>query len=154
MRGPCTLYSARVCFMTVVEFHVNSSVGCGLGCCHEGVCWKWKQFVRAADICVWSLSMNELASLISSRGRQKTKEPDFGTYHHSTLPSRHDKRYREVVRINWNNWFATRLTLIDDNNRSTFRDLHFCVEFRMRSYQIEMLKCRPFPPVTTTFQHR
>jgi len=46
------------------------------------------------------------------------------------------------------------LTLIDGNNRSTFTDLHFCVEFRMRSYQIEMLKCQPFPPVTTTFQHR
>src|SRR5215831_11731880 len=28
--------------------------------------------------------MNELGSLIPSSKREKTKEPDFGTYHHST----------------------------------------------------------------------
>ena len=39
--------------------------------------------------------MNELGALIPSRSREKTREPDFGTYHHST--SVVSKKAREVM---------------------------------------------------------
>jgi 2-polyprenyl-3-methyl-5-hydroxy-6-metoxy-1,4-benzoquinol methylase len=40
--------------------------------------------------------MNELGSLIPSRRREKTKEPDFGTYHHSTSVA--SKKVRVAVK--------------------------------------------------------
>jgi hypothetical protein len=48
--------------------------------------------------------MDELGSLIPSRMREKTKEPDFGTYHHSTSVA--SKEVREVVKDMFSDAFA------------------------------------------------
>ena len=49
--------------------------------------------------------MNELGSLIPSRRREKTKEPDFGTYHHSTSVA--SKKVRAVVGAMFTDAFAS-----------------------------------------------
>jgi len=49
--------------------------------------------------------MNELGSLIPSRRREKTKEPDFGTYHHSTSVA--SKKTRTVVKAMFTDAFAS-----------------------------------------------
>ena len=49
--------------------------------------------------------MNELGSLIPSRRREKTKEPDFGTYHHSTSVA--SKKARVVVKAMFTDAFAS-----------------------------------------------
>src|SRR5215831_12631948 len=49
--------------------------------------------------------MNELGSLIPSRRREKTKEPDFGTYHHST--SMASKKVRIIVKAMFTGAFAS-----------------------------------------------
>jgi 16S rRNA G1207 methylase RsmC len=49
--------------------------------------------------------MNELGSLIPSRRRDKTKEPDFGTYHHSTFAA--SKKVRAVVKAMFTDVFAS-----------------------------------------------
>jgi 2-polyprenyl-3-methyl-5-hydroxy-6-metoxy-1,4-benzoquinol methylase len=49
--------------------------------------------------------MNELGSLIPSRMREKTKEPDFGTYHHSTSVA--SKKVRVVVKAMFTDAFAS-----------------------------------------------
>lgn len=64
--------------------------------------------VRAADICVGSLSigrMNELGSLIPSKRREKRKEPDFGTYHHSTSVA--SKKARAIVKATLTDAFSS-----------------------------------------------
>jgi hypothetical protein len=49
--------------------------------------------------------MNELGSLIASRRREKTKEPDFGTYHHSTSVA--SKNVRAVAKPMFTYAFAS-----------------------------------------------
>jgi 2-polyprenyl-3-methyl-5-hydroxy-6-metoxy-1,4-benzoquinol methylase len=49
--------------------------------------------------------MNELGSLIPSRRREKTKEPDFGTYHHSTSVA--SKKIRTEVNAMFTDAFAS-----------------------------------------------
>jgi 2-polyprenyl-3-methyl-5-hydroxy-6-metoxy-1,4-benzoquinol methylase len=49
--------------------------------------------------------MDELGSLIPSRRRKKTKEPDFGTYHHSTSVA--SKEVRTVVKAMFTDAFAS-----------------------------------------------
>src|SRR5215471_15121759 len=49
--------------------------------------------------------MNELGSLIPPRRRQKTKEPDFGTYHHSTSVA--SKKVRIIVKAMFTDAFAS-----------------------------------------------
>jgi ribosomal protein L11 methylase PrmA len=49
--------------------------------------------------------MNELGSLIPSRKREKTKESDFGTYHHSTSVA--SKKIRAVVKSMFTDAFAS-----------------------------------------------
>src|SRR5215471_14927140 len=49
--------------------------------------------------------MNELGSLIPPRRRQKTKEPDFGTYHHSTSVA--SNKIRAVVKDMFTDAFAS-----------------------------------------------
>jgi 2-polyprenyl-3-methyl-5-hydroxy-6-metoxy-1,4-benzoquinol methylase len=49
--------------------------------------------------------MNELGSLIPSSRREKTKEPDFGTYHHSTSVA--SKEVRIVVKAMFTDAFAS-----------------------------------------------
>ena len=49
--------------------------------------------------------MNECGSLIPSRRREKTKEPDFGTYHHSTSVA--SKKVRTVVKAMFIDAFAS-----------------------------------------------
>jgi 2-polyprenyl-3-methyl-5-hydroxy-6-metoxy-1,4-benzoquinol methylase len=49
--------------------------------------------------------MNELGSLIPSRRKEKTKEPEFGTYHHSTLVA--SKKVRAVVGAMFTDAFAS-----------------------------------------------
>jgi 2-polyprenyl-3-methyl-5-hydroxy-6-metoxy-1,4-benzoquinol methylase len=49
--------------------------------------------------------MNELGSLIPSRRREKTKEPDFGIYHHSTSVA--SKKARTVVKAMFTDAFAS-----------------------------------------------
>ena len=52
-----------------------------------------------------SLGMNELGSLIPSKNREKTMEPDFGTYHHSTSVA--SKNVRAVVKDLFTDVFAS-----------------------------------------------
>jgi len=59
--------------------------------------------------------MNELGSLIPSRRREKTKEPDFGTYHHSTSVA--SKKVRAVVGAMFTDVFASILFGRDDELR-------------------------------------
>jgi 2-polyprenyl-3-methyl-5-hydroxy-6-metoxy-1,4-benzoquinol methylase len=49
--------------------------------------------------------MNELGSLIPSTRREKTKEPDFGTYHHSTSVA--SNKIRTVVKAMFTDAFAS-----------------------------------------------
>jgi 16S rRNA G1207 methylase RsmC len=49
--------------------------------------------------------MKELDTLIPSRRREKTKEPDFGTYHHSTSVA--SKKVRTVVKAMFTDAFAS-----------------------------------------------
>ena len=49
--------------------------------------------------------MNELGSLIPSRRTEKTKEPDFGTYHHSTSVA--SKKVRIIVKALFTDAFAS-----------------------------------------------
>jgi len=49
--------------------------------------------------------MNELGSLIPPRRREKTKEPDFGTYHHSTSVA--SNKIRTVVKAMFIDAFAS-----------------------------------------------
>ena len=49
--------------------------------------------------------MNELGSLIPPRRMQKTKEPDFGTYHHSTSVA--SNKIRAVVKDMFTHAFAS-----------------------------------------------
>jgi cyclopropane fatty-acyl-phospholipid synthase-like methyltransferase len=49
--------------------------------------------------------MDELSSLIPSRRREKTKEPYFGTYHHSTSAA--SKKARAVVKAMFTDAFAS-----------------------------------------------
>jgi hypothetical protein len=48
--------------------------------------------------------MNELDSLIPSKKREKTREPDFGTYHHSTSVA--SKNIRAVVKAMFTDVFS------------------------------------------------
>ena len=45
--------------------------------------------------------MDELGSLIPSKTGEKTKEPYFGTYHHSTSAA--SKKIRKAIRVLINN---------------------------------------------------
>ena len=56
-----------------------------------------------------------MGSLISSKRRQKTKEPDFGTYHHSTSVA--SKKVRTVVKIMFTDAFASIPFRINDKLR-------------------------------------
>jgi 2-polyprenyl-3-methyl-5-hydroxy-6-metoxy-1,4-benzoquinol methylase len=49
--------------------------------------------------------MNELGSLRLSRREEKTKEPYFGTYHHSTSTA--SKKTRAVVKAMFTDAFAS-----------------------------------------------
>lgn len=49
--------------------------------------------------------MDELGSLIPSRRREKTKEPDFGTYHHSSSVA--SKKVRAVLKAMFIDAFAS-----------------------------------------------
>src|SRR5215469_4641468 len=49
--------------------------------------------------------MNELGSFIPSRRTEKTKEPDLGTYHHSTSVA--SKKVRAVVKAMFTDAFAS-----------------------------------------------
>jgi 16S rRNA G1207 methylase RsmC len=59
--------------------------------------------------------MNELGSLIPSRMREKTKEPDFGTYHHSTSVA--SKKVRTIVKAVFADAFASLPPGRDDDLR-------------------------------------
>ena len=59
--------------------------------------------------------MNELDSLIPSKKREKTKEPDFGTYHHSTSVA--SKNIRAVVKAMFTDAFASLPFTRDDELR-------------------------------------
>jgi 16S rRNA G1207 methylase RsmC len=59
--------------------------------------------------------MNELGSLIPSRRREKTKEPDFGTYHHSTSVA--SKKVRTVVKAMFTDAFDSLPLGRDDDLR-------------------------------------
>lgn len=59
--------------------------------------------------------MNELGSLIPSKKREKTKEPDFGTYHHSMLVA--SKKARAVVKDMFTDPFASLPIGRDDESR-------------------------------------
>jgi cyclopropane fatty-acyl-phospholipid synthase-like methyltransferase len=60
--------------------------------------------------------MNELGSLIPSRRREKTKEPDFGTYHHSTSVA--SKKIRTVVKAMFTDAFSSLPLGRDDELRT------------------------------------
>jgi 16S rRNA G1207 methylase RsmC len=59
--------------------------------------------------------MNELSSLIPSKKTEKTKEPDFGTYHHSTSVA--STKVRAVVKCMFTDVFASLLFGKDDKLR-------------------------------------
>ncbi len=59
--------------------------------------------------------MDELGSLRPSRRGEKTKEPDFGTYHHSTPTA--SKKTRAVVKAMFTDGFASLPFGIDDELR-------------------------------------
>jgi SAM-dependent methyltransferase len=59
--------------------------------------------------------MNELGSLISSRRGEKTKEPKFGAYHHSTSVA--SKKIRAVAKTMFTNAFASLPFRRDDGLR-------------------------------------
>ena len=102
----------------------------------------FEQFVRAADICVWSSSigrLNELGSLIPSRRTEKTKEPDFGTYHHSTSVA--SKKARIVVKAMFTDAFTSLSSHLPKSSTSS----------SLTSCFITLGRCDPRP--TTAF-HR
>jgi len=66
---------------------------------------SFKQIVRAADICIWSLCIRRWFSRRHSGIGEKTKEPYFGTYHHSTSAA--SKKTREVVKAMFIDTFAS-----------------------------------------------
>src|ERR671930_378391 len=64
--------------------------------------------IQADQTIIISLSikrMDELGSLIPSRSGEKTKELDFGTYHHSTSAA--SNKAREVVKAMFTDAFAS-----------------------------------------------
>jgi ribosomal protein L11 methylase PrmA len=75
----------------------------------------FKQFVTGAEIYVWNLPtrrMDESCSLTHSRRRYRSKEPNFGTYHHSTTAA--SKKTRAVVKAMFTNAFASIPFRVDD----------------------------------------
>src|SRR5215831_10163205 len=59
--------------------------------------------------------VNELGSLIPSRRREKTKGPDFGTYHHSTSVA--SKGVRTIAKAMFIDAFASLPLATDDELR-------------------------------------
>ena len=58
---------------------------------------------------------NDLGSIIASRRGKKTKEPDFGTYHHSTTAA--SRKIRAIVKTMFTDAFASLPFGIDDELR-------------------------------------
>ena len=74
--------------------------------------------MTGAEIYVWSLPirrMDESGSLTHSRRGYRRKEPDFGTYHHSTTAA--SKKTRAVVKAMFTNAFASLPFGVDDELR-------------------------------------